>query len=204
MISPLVRERAGCCGQELYMQQSSPARTGRTGRTRADAETLYLAHVEAIYAYLARRLGSELANDLAAETFRVAIENLERFDTTRGSERAWLFGIAPNLMRRHWRTETRRLRAMSRHANVPATALDPLLGVTERIDATQESQRLLRAVANLAAEDRDLLVLVAWERCSHREVADALGIPMGTVRSRLHRIRTELRTGMDKHDDGEE
>ena len=172
--------------------------------TRAAVAAWFDRYVDDVHAYASRRVGAELARDVVADTFRVAIEQHRRYDPACGDERAWLFGIATNLMRRHWRTETRRLRAMSRHANVPATALDPLLGVTERIDATQESQRLLRAVANLAAEDRDLLVLVAWERCSHREVADALGIPMGTVRSRLHRIRTELRTGMDKHDDGEE
>ena len=58
-----------------------------------------------LFAYLARRVGRELAEDLLAETFRAAIESYSKFDSTRGSEKAWLFGIATNLLRRHWRTE---------------------------------------------------------------------------------------------------
>lgn len=76
--------------------------------------------------------------------------------------------------------------------------MDPLLMLAERMDAESDVDRLFEAVASLEPDDRDLLVLVAWERCSHREVADILGIPDGTVRSRLHRIRTSIRAEMTR------
>lgn len=160
------------------------------------AARLYRDHVDAVHAYLDRRLGSQHAADLTAETFRIAFEQGDRFDAGRGSERAWLYGIATNLLRRHWRTESRRLRALAREAAGVDTSIDPLLRVDERLDASSSAERLLAAVADLSPDDRDLLVLVAWERLPHREVADVLGIPNGTVRSRLHRIRTELRSSM--------
>ena len=52
--------------------------------------------------------------------------------------------------------------------------------------------RVLAAIAELDPEDRDLLALVSWERMPHAEVAEVLAVPVGTVRSRLHRIRRQL------------
>lgn len=156
-------------------------------------DDLYRDNVDALFVYLARRLGRDLAGDLTAETFRIAIERLDRYDSALGSPRSWLFGIATNLLRRHWRTEERRLRALSRQVHAHDESIDPLLRVNERVDAVAAIDQLMLAVADLPAEDRDLLVLVAWEGCSHREVADILQIPMGTVRSRLHRVRAVLR-----------
>jgi RNA polymerase sigma factor (sigma-70 family) len=173
------------------MTSSAAAEDRRSGEA-SDAARLYAAHVDAVFAYVARRIGRELAADVTAEAFRVAIEHLGRYDAARGSERAWLYGIATNLLRRHWRTEERRLRAMGRHVAAEVPGGDPLLQVAERLDATVEVARVMAAVADLTIEDRDLLVLVAWERCSYDEVARALGIPTGTVRSRLHRIRRTL------------
>ncbi|MFT3852281.1 MAG: RNA polymerase sigma factor [Ilumatobacteraceae bacterium] len=162
-----------------------------------DAATWYRANVDSVYGYVARRVGEQLATDLVAETFRIALEQRERFDPDRGSERAWLLGIATNLVRRHWRTETRRLRAWSRYAvaaDVPGT--DPLLAVDARVDATVEVAALFDAVAALPADDRDLLILVAWEGCSYRDAAEIAGVPTGTIRSRLHRIRRTLHSLM--------
>ena len=84
--------------------------------------SMYDDHSASLFAYLARRLGREFAEDLLAETFRAAIDSYPRFDPTRGSERAWLFGIATNLLRRHWRTERRRLLALERSASMTARA----------------------------------------------------------------------------------
>jgi RNA polymerase sigma-70 factor (ECF subfamily) len=175
----------------------------------AQGERLFRDHVDALHSYAARRVGEQVADDIVAETFRIAIEQRDRYDASRGSERAWLFGIATNLLRRHWRTETRRLRAMSRHATLERVGVgDPLLPVVERTDAATEVSLLLAAVAELAIEDRDLLVLVAWEGWSHRDIAEVLDIPTGTVRSRLHRIRSQLRAAIDNpsnpHDSSDE
>lgn len=142
-------------------------------------------HARSLGAYAARRVGSGPARDVVAETFRVACEQYGSFDASRGGERAWLFGIATNLIRRHWRTEQRRLRLQSHAARIDAPRVDPLLRVDEQLDARVRYQHVAQAVAELDPDDRDLLVLIAWEQMTSREAADTLGIPAGTVRSRL-------------------
>ncbi len=163
--------------------------------------SMYTEHATSLFAYLARRVGRELAEDLLAETFRAAIESYPTFDSARGSERAWLFGIATNLLRRHWRTERRRLLALERSVSTSARHIDPLLGmadrVADRIDAESDAARLLTAVVDLPAGDRDLLFLSGWEGLNSTEIGQALGIAPATVRSRLHRIRAVLRKSID-------
>jgi RNA polymerase sigma factor (sigma-70 family) len=161
---------------------------------------LFEAHGQDLYAYAARRLGSELAEDVVAETFRSAIEGGYRFDPALGNERAWLFGITSNLIRRHWRTEQRRLVALVRSDADPSGYTDDFDRIDGKVDTRHRVQRLMDQVGQLAPEDRDLLVLIAWEGFSNREAATVLGIPAGTVGSRLHRIRAALRQG-ETHDD---
>lgn len=157
-----------------------------------NAARLFDEHVDDLYGYVGRRLGREVAADVVSDVFEVALRQADRYDTARGSERAWLFGIATNLIRRHWRTEQRRLRATHRLANRTTVPGDPLLEIADRIDASTEAERVMAAVGDLAPEDRDLLMLVAWEDTPYTVCAEILGIPVGTVRSRLHRIRREL------------
>lgn len=165
--------------------------------TRAMLAAWFDEHGQAVYAYLARRVGEELARDLAAETFRVALQQFDRFDPGRGSARAWLFGIATNLLRHHWRDERRHIGALARQSLAALGAVDPTVAVDDRIDALRRIDRLVAALDRLAPADRDLLALVVWEGCTSAEVAQALGIPAGTVRSRLRRIRASLaREGM--------
>ena len=163
--------------------------------------SMYDEHAASVFAYLARRVGRELAADLLAETFRVAIESLPNFDPSRGNEKAWLFGISTNLLRRHWRTERRRLLALERSASMSEQHIDPLLGMAEgvaqRVDAETDAARLLAAVVDLPADDRDLLLRSGWERLNSTQIGQALGVPPATVRSRLYRIRADLRTTID-------
>ena len=162
----------------------------------ADVRALYERYADDVFRYLARRLGDGLAHDLTAETFRIAIQRASSFDPTVGHPRAWLYGIASNLVRGHWRTEQRRFRAMERDARRdPSAASDPLLDVDRRLDASTTLAAVLALVADLPPEDRDLLTLFAWEGCSYAEIGEALGIPVGTVRSRLHRIRQTITPG---------
>lgn len=163
----------------------------------------YDEHVDSVFGYVARRIGPEPAADVVADVFRIAIERFASFDPARASERAWLFGIATNLIRRHWRWEERSLRAIARAVSRERVAVGETTGgVDDRLDAARRLDRLIEAVIHLPPDDRDLLVLVAWEGCSHAEVAGALNIPVGTVRSRLHRIRRQLAaaTGETTHD----
>jgi RNA polymerase sigma-70 factor (ECF subfamily) len=150
-------------------------------------------HVDAIHAYVCRRAGEDVALDVTAETFRVVLAQFGRYDAARGNERAWLYGVASNLLRRHWRTEQRMLRTQHRSVFTASVTGDPLLAVEERIDARRHVDRVLFAVERLDPDDRDLLLLTVWERLTSAEVAAALGIPAGTVRSRLSRIRSQLR-----------
>lgn len=156
---------------------------------------LFEAHGQALFAYAARRLDSVLAEDIVAETFRSAIEGAGRFDPALGNERAWLFGIASNLIRRHWRTEQRRLAALVRADGYPIGYTDDFEMVDGKVDTRHRMQRLIDRIGQLAPEDRDLLVLIAWEGFSNQDAAAVLGIPAGTVGSRLHRIRAALRQG---------
>lgn len=157
-------------------------------------------HAAALATYAARRVGPTLARDVVADTFRIACVKFDQFDPGQGSERAWLFGIATNLIRRHWRTEERRLRIQAQAFRINSTSGDPLLRVDERLDAREHYQRVVDAVAELDPEDRDLLVLIAWEQMNSREAAAVLGIPAGTVRSRLRRIRTHLAENVSEGD----
>lgn len=155
----------------------------------------YVANAGDIHAYAARRVGRDLADDVVADTFRHAIESFDAFDSGKGSERAWLFGIANNLLRRHWRTDQRRRAALERNAIAERTdrpSSDVAAATVGRLDATAEAAGVLTAVGQLSPDDYELLVLTAWERMSNGEAAAVLGIPAGTVRSRLHRIRKEL------------
>lgn len=148
-------------------------------------------HFEEIHAYLQRRVGRELADELAAQTFLVGFDKRARYDPDQPDARPWLFGIATNLLRRHLRQESRRLRAYARTGVDPL--LDPFEGAEARIDASGRRPELAGALGRLDAKELDVLLLYAWADLSYAEIAQALGIPIGTVRSRLARARRRVR-----------
>lgn len=149
-------------------------------------------HFARVRGYLGRRVEPDVAADLSSETFAVAFDARARFDLTRADAGPWLLGIATNLLRHHRRSEVRRLRAMGalpREAGVD----DATSAIASRVDADAMRGPLFLALSDLAPGDRDVLLLLAWADLTYGEVAVALGIPIGTVRSRLHRARTRLR-----------
>ena len=154
---------------------------------------LFDRHFATIHRYLDRRVGREGADELAAEVFRIAFEQRARFRALHESALPWLYGLATNLMLKRWRSERRHLRALARASNNGRDVHDDLEGADERIAAQALGGRLLDALASLPERDRDVLVLVAWEELSYEEIAAALDIPVGTVRSRLNRARRSLR-----------
>lgn len=162
--------------------------------TPADFATIFDRHFDAIHAYLQRRVGRDLADELSAETFLVAFDSRARYDAARPDARPWLFGIATNLLHRHHRHELRQLRAYARSAADPV--LDAFDGVEDRVDATGMRRELVDGLAGVPAEERDALLLFAWADLSYAEVAEALGVPVGTVRSRLSRARGRLRAAL--------
>ena len=152
-------------------------------------------HAPHIMRYLAHRVGRQTADDLVAETFLVAFRARKKYDVDRPDARPWLYGIATNLVRRRQREDGRehRLRA----AIVP----EPDTGghadrVAEQVTAAAMNQSLGAALAGLSSGDRDVLLLVAWEGLTYDEVARALDIPVGTVRSRLNRARRRVRAAL--------
>ncbi|MEV6913162.1 RNA polymerase sigma factor [Amycolatopsis sp. NPDC051071] len=155
---------------------------------------LFDAYAAPLQRYLARRVGTETAHDLVAETFLVALRRRETYRPEAGTARAWLYGIATNLLRHHVRTETRAFKATARLAAAGEAISAGHDGrVAERVDAQQRAAQLAGALAALSEADRDTLLLVSWAGLEPGEVAEALGIPAGTVRSRLHRVRRWLR-----------
>ncbi|MEV0579111.1 MULTISPECIES: RNA polymerase sigma factor [unclassified Streptomyces] len=156
---------------------------------------LYDRYAADIHRYAARRLGEGAADDITADTFLIAFRGRARFDTGRESARPWLYGIAANLIGRHRRTEVRALRALAR------TGIDPVAeSWTERADQRVSAQaahtEIAGALAALSAGDRHVLLLIAWADLSYQEVADALSLPVGTVRSRLNRARRKVRQAL--------
>jgi len=155
-------------------------------------EILFRRHAGHIQRYVVRRLGADAADDLVAETFLRAFRQRDRYDMTRADARPWLYGIATNLIGSHRRAETRQYRALAR------TGIDPVSEpFTDRVDAavsaSAANKKLAAALAGLPAAHRDTLLLVAWGDLSYEEAAAALGVPVGTVRSRLSRARSKLR-----------
>src|SRR5690242_6840894 len=159
---------------------------------RARFAAVFASHFELVHGCVRRRLGVDLADELAAETFVQAFQFRRRYQASVGPVEAWLLGIATNLVRRHRRTEQRRLRAYARR---PSEAVDDdATALAEgRVVAAAARGAISRALASMRAVDRDVLLLFAWEDLSYTEIAGALGIPVGTVRSRLARARSQLR-----------
>ncbi|MFK4037119.1 RNA polymerase sigma factor [Nonomuraea wenchangensis] len=156
---------------------------------------LFTQHGPGLKRYVIRRLGVEPADDIVAETFAQAFQHLESYDVARGDERSWLYGIATNLIGQHRRREIALYRALSR------TGADPVVepftdDVERRVAAGAARQRLAKALAGLSRAHRDTLLLVMWAELTYEEAAAALGIPVGTVRSRMNRARSALRRAL--------
>lgn len=191
------------CGQ--YISMGAPIYCSEDGTSappkniRDDDPTeifaaLFDAHAAGLRRYLARRVG-DAADDLVAETFLAAIAGRSSYDPSRADPRAWLYGIATNLLKHHWRQENRNLVTVS--AFVQLIGTHSVSGPDEdgpaRIDALRRCQQLGVALAELAQDDRDVLLLSAWAQMDTVQIANTLQIPVGTVRSRMHRVRRILK-----------
>jgi RNA polymerase sigma factor (sigma-70 family) len=149
-------------------------------------------HFVAVHRYLHRRAGRDIADELAAETFKIALETRERWSRSSPTMRPWLLGIATNLLRRHRRVEATRLRKIARVGADEWAVLDDA-GVVERADAARGRAALAAALAVLSPADRDVVALIALGELGYEEAAEALGVPVGTVGSRMNRARRLLR-----------
>jgi RNA polymerase sigma factor (sigma-70 family) len=189
--------------------------------TGAAAVRLYDDHVDAVHALIARRIGPVLSPDLTGETFEHALRTWDRFDRGRGTERLFLYGAAVAMIRKYpaaehahlcglrkpivasspvddplvTRARERRARVVEHQANDDLHGSDKSEG--EHLPSSDELMRAMRGVVELSGDDRDILLLSLWESCSQAEIAETLGLAVGTVRSSLGRIRRELKLAIN-------
>jgi RNA polymerase sigma factor (sigma-70 family) len=167
-------------------------------RSRDEPEhfaVLFRRYAPEVQRYVRHRIGADAADDVVAETFLAAFGQRGRYDLEHRSARPWLYGIATNLIGRYRRTEIQQYRALARTGHDPVT--EPF---TDRIDAAVSAEgtrkQLAAALARLPTVHRDTLLLVVWGDLSYTEAAAALGVPAGTVRSRMNRARKRLRRSL--------
>lgn len=154
---------------------------------------LYERHAGTIYNYLFRRLADwSEAEDLTAVVFLEAFRRRKEVVVVEGKLLPWLYGIATNVLRN-------RRRALRRHrqligqlelAGQPSDALAP--DVAARAEAAAQMRSVLDRIARLPRPQQDVIALCIWSGLSYEEAAIALGIPIGTVRSRVARARAAL------------
>lgn len=153
---------------------------------------LFERHANAIYNYCFRRIGSwDAAEDLLSIVFLEAWRRRDQ-ELPRDKVLPWLYGIATNVVRNRRRSE-RRFEALLRRLPLPQPEPGFEDLVAARIDEEHQMQRLLALTRRLPKHEQDVLALCAWAELSYEDAALALGVPVGTVRSRLSRARARLR-----------
>jgi RNA polymerase sigma-70 factor (ECF subfamily) len=168
----------------------APSRTDPAGFA-----TFYDRYAAELYRYAYQRVGEQTAQDVVADTFLAAFQQRGSYDQDRANARPWLFGILTRKLARHYRTENARYRALARSA--PETVQDsPAERIAAQVTAWAVRVPLIGALHRLSEGDRDVLLLIAWCDFSYDEVAAALDIPLGTVRSRLNRARRKVREAL--------
>ncbi len=153
---------------------------------------LFERHFSLVYRFLSLRVGVNSAGDLAAETFAIAFRRRSDYDVSRIDARPWLLGIAANLARAEARQERHRRETLLRLAHEAVHPRDDRLP-----NIGPDSEGLRAALQLLSPEERDLLLLFACVGLSYAEIAQALSLPIGTVRSRISRLRTKVRPQLD-------
>jgi RNA polymerase sigma factor (sigma-70 family) len=156
-------------------------------------EVMFDSYYQAVYRFSVGRAGISEAADIAGETFLRAFARRHRFDPAQANALPWLFGIAVNVGRERFRKVHRGRRAIDR-VSAPPQIVSPFEAeAVERTDALARTDELASALAGLTDDEYQVLMLSALGDLSYLEIADSLGIPIGTVRSRLSRARRKMR-----------
>lgn len=161
-------------------------RSGARGATPEEAfRGLFSAHYGAVYAYCARRLGRDDAADAASDVFTVAWRRIRRVPAE-PETLPWLYGVARRTVANHRRGRVRRERLDAK----AAAQADPPVGY-------QHPETLEPVLARLRDDDREVLMLVAWEGLGPRALGRTLGCSPNAAAVRLHRARTRLSAAWD-------
>lgn len=171
----------------------------REGDSAAFSE-MFDEYSDLIYNFAFRRTGSwEAAEEIVSTVFLEAWRQRATVTEHDESIRPWLLGVALNLIRRHWRQADRKRRASFRLVS-EHTHLDHASDVADRLDAEQTMSRILEKLERIPDDQKEVVQLWAWEELTYDEIAAVLGVPVGTVKSRMHRARESLlHTVNDRH-----
>ncbi len=164
-------------------------------------EQVYLRNVDVLMGYFARRCRNpQTVADLTSETFVRAVDGFAGFDPRRGSDRAWLFGIAARVFARHCEQSAGGRDAAARLGGHRPLDKDEIEELVERIDAERKGAALMQRCAQLPAVERAAIELVDIEELSPKEAALALGVSRVAFRKRLSRARSRLRKDQHSND----
>jgi RNA polymerase sigma factor (sigma-70 family) len=164
-------------------------------------ERVYLRNVDVLMGYFARRCRDpHTVADLTSETFVRAMDGFARFDPRRGSDRAWLFGIAAHVFARHCEQSAGGRDAAARLGGHRTLGVDEIEELAGRIDAEREGAALMRRCARLPAVERAAIELVDLDGLSPKEAAQSLGVSGVAFRKRLSRARSRLRKEHESND----
>jgi RNA polymerase sigma factor (sigma-70 family) len=153
---------------------------------------LFERHARSVYNHCFRRTASWAdAEELTSAVFLEAWRRRAEVRPTGESARPWLLGVANNLLRNH-RRSLRRYRAALARVPLPRYGADPADDVAGRLADEQQMHRVLACVERLPRPDQEVLSLCVWSELTYQEAAAVLGVPVGTVRSRLSRARARL------------
>jgi RNA polymerase sigma factor (sigma-70 family) len=164
-------------------------------RARRDArrfDVLFREHAASIYRYCLHRTGDwALAEDLCSAVFFEAWRRRQEVDLETRAARPWLYGVAVNVLRNQ-RRSVRRREAAIRRLPLPVPSFDMPDDVVERLDASARGRLAHALLEQLPAGERDVIALCVEQNLTYRAAAKTLGLPVGTVRSRLSRARARL------------
>lgn len=148
-------------------------------------EEIFQRHYSAVYRHAVRRVGVAEAVDLAADVFVRALALRDRYDLSRADCLPWLYGIAANLAG----DRLRRLRQRAGKASPPARSDDTTEDADSRLEAERLAGLINPVLQSLSDDDRKTFLLYALDELTYGEIADLLGVPPGTVGSRITRVR---------------
>lgn len=153
---------------------------------------MHAEHGDSLYSWAVRRLGNPVdAEEVVAESLAKAWDKHDQFDPERGSERAWLFGILRNAAADHHRGKVRRLRLVT---EVPRPEDETDSG----IESLAESSVVRDALMDLSDEHREVIAEAYFAGRSVSQISSRLGIPSGTVKSRMYYGMRNLRTALEE------